>query len=90
MVGKLRARAPFTFTWSPTFSESRFHPRRISVVGLGSSKGDVRRTLEGGGYRSNGVVLTSETSLPEQKLLHGRYLLLQRGRKSHHLVEVFS
>ena len=44
----------------------------------------------GGGYRSNGVVLTSETSLPEQKLLHGRYLLLQRGRKSHHLVEVFS
>ena len=58
-------------------------------VGLGSSKGDVRRTLEGGGYRSNGVVLTADTRLPEQKLLHGRYLLLQRGRKSHHLVEVF-
>jgi tyrosyl-tRNA synthetase len=59
-------------------------------VGLGSSKGDVRRTLEGGGYRSNGVVLTADTRLSEQKLLHGRYLLLQRGRKSHHLVEVFS
>ena len=59
-------------------------------VGLGSSKGDVRRTLEGGGYRSNGVVLDADTDLAEQTLLHGRYLLLQRGRKSHHLVEVFS
>ena len=59
-------------------------------VGLGSSKGDVRRTLEGGGYRANGVVLAADTRLREQKLLHGRYLLLQRGRKLHHLVEVFS
>ena len=38
MAGKLRARAPFTFTWSPGLRESRFHPRRMSVVGLGSSK----------------------------------------------------
>jgi len=59
-------------------------------VGLGNSKGDVRRTLDGGGYRGNGVVLTAESSLPDQQLLHGRFLLLQRGRKSHHLVEVFS
>ena len=59
-------------------------------VGLGSSKGDVRRTLEGGGYRSNGAVLTAGSNLTDQQLLHGRYLLLQRGRKSHHLVEVFS
>jgi tyrosyl-tRNA synthetase len=58
-------------------------------VGLGSSKGDVRRTLDGGGYRSNGVVIDAGTRLSEQKPLHGRYLLLQRGRKSHHLVEVF-
>jgi tyrosyl-tRNA synthetase len=59
-------------------------------VGLGSSKGDVRRTLEGSGYRGNGQVLTPNSQLAEHGLLHGRYLLLQRGRKSHHLVEVFS
>jgi tyrosyl-tRNA synthetase len=59
-------------------------------VGLGNSKSDVRRTLEGAGYRSNGVVIGPETRLGEQARLHGRYLLLQRGRKSHHLVEVFS
>ncbi len=33
---------------------------------------------------------TPTSKLGEQPLLHGRYLLLQRGRKSHHLVEVFS
>jgi tyrosyl-tRNA synthetase len=59
-------------------------------VGLGSSKSDVRRTLEGAGFRSNGVVLDPDSRLSEQTRLHGRYLLLQRGRKSHHLVEVFS
>ncbi len=59
-------------------------------VGLGSSKGDVRRTLEGSGYRGNGQVLGLDSQLADLHLLHGRYLLLQRGRKSHHLVEVFS
>ena len=59
-------------------------------VGLGSSKGDVRRMLDGAGYRCNGVPLDAGSELGEQPLLHGRYLLLQRGRKLHHLVEVFS
>ena len=62
----------------------------LLAVGLGTSKGDVRRHLDGGGYRCNGTVLEATSQLREQKLLHGRYLLLQRGRKSHHLVEVFS
>jgi hypothetical protein len=35
-------------------------------------------------------VIDADTDLAAQTLLHGRYLLLQRGRKSHHLVEVFS
>src|SRR5262252_8547393 len=38
IVGKLRAGAPATFTWSPVFSVSRVQPRRINVFGLGSSK----------------------------------------------------
>jgi tyrosyl-tRNA synthetase len=59
-------------------------------VGLGSSKGDVRRGLEGRGYQCNGVVLDASSQLSSHARLHGRYLLLQRGKKSHHLLEVFS
>jgi tyrosyl-tRNA synthetase len=59
-------------------------------TGLGSSKGDVRRTLEGRGYQCNGVVLDVNAQLSDHARLHGRYLLLQRGKKSHHLLEVFS
>jgi tyrosyl-tRNA synthetase len=62
----------------------------LVAVGLGSSKGDVRRTLEQRGYQCNGEVLDANTQLSDVALLAGRYLLLQRGRKSHHLVEVFS
>jgi tyrosyl-tRNA synthetase len=56
---------------------------------LARSKGDARRTLEGAGYRCNGRHIDANSLLSEHELLHGRYLLLQRGKKSHHLVEVF-
>lgn len=62
----------------------------LVAVGLGNSKGDVRRTLDGRGFQCNGVVLDANSQLTGHELLHGRYLLLQRGKKSHHLVEVFS
>jgi len=57
-------------------------------TGLASSRSDARRTLDGGGYRCNGVVLDAESRLTTSSALHGRYLLLQKGRKSHHLVEI--
>jgi tyrosyl-tRNA synthetase len=59
-------------------------------TGLASSRGDARRTLDGRGYRANGVPLDASSQLSEVPLLHGRYLLLQRGRSTHHLVEVFT
>jgi tyrosyl-tRNA synthetase len=62
----------------------------LVTVGLGASKGDVRRTLEQRGYQCNGVVLDANSQLSGYAPLHGRYLLLQRGKKSHHLVELFS
>lgn len=62
----------------------------LVTTGLASSKSDARRTLEGGGYRCNGVVLTAESRLTATPALHGRYLLLQKGRKSHHLVEILA
>jgi tyrosyl-tRNA synthetase len=57
---------------------------------LASSKSDARRTLEGSGYRCNGATLDANAQLSGLEPLHGRFLLLQRGKKSHHLVEVFS
>jgi tyrosyl-tRNA synthetase len=59
-------------------------------TGLASSKGDARRTLEGNGYRCNGATISIDSRLDGAELLHGRYLLLQRGKKSHHLVTVTS
>jgi tyrosyl-tRNA synthetase len=60
----------------------------LVTAGLASSKSDARRTLEGNGFRCNGVVMTLETRVDDLPRLHGRYLLLQRGKKSHHLVTV--
>jgi tyrosyl-tRNA synthetase len=62
----------------------------LVATDLAQSKSDARRTLEGSGYRCNGVSIDANTQLSGHALLHGRYLLLQRGKKSHHLVEVFS
>jgi tyrosyl-tRNA synthetase len=57
---------------------------------LATSKGDARRTLDGQGYRANGAPIDPASGLAGIDLLHGRYLLLRRGKKSHHLVDVFS
>lgn len=59
-------------------------------TGLAQSNGDARRTLEGRGYRANGTPLDATSQLSDVALLHGRYLLLRRGKSSYHLAEVFS
>ncbi|MEX2627255.1 MAG: tyrosine--tRNA ligase [Ilumatobacteraceae bacterium] len=59
-------------------------------AGLATSNGDARRTLAGRGYRVNGVPLDANSQLRDVELLHGRYLLLRRGKTSYHLLEVFS
>lgn len=57
---------------------------------LAKSNGDARRTLAQKSYYANGVQMGEKDQLSAQKLLHGRYLLLRKGKKHHHLVEVFS
>jgi tyrosyl-tRNA synthetase len=63
----------------------------LVATGLASSNGDARRTLQQRGYRANGVQLGPETTdLSGVEPLHGRYLLLRKGRTTYHLVEISS
>jgi tyrosyl-tRNA synthetase len=55
---------------------------------LAKSNGDARRTMDQNAYYANGVQLGEKDQLTGQKLLHGRFLLLRKGKKSHHLVEI--
>ncbi len=55
---------------------------------LASSNGDARRTLAQHAFSANGVQLGEKDQLSGQKRLCGKYLLLRKGKKSHHLVEI--
>ena len=58
------------------------------ATNLASSNGDARRTWAQHAYHVNGVQLDANDQLSDQKLLHGRYLLLRKGKKTHHLVQI--
>jgi tyrosyl-tRNA synthetase len=60
------------------------------AAGLASSNGDARRSLAQRSFYANGVQLDENSLLSDQKLVHGKYLLLRKGKKSHHLAEIFS
>lgn len=57
-------------------------------TGLATSNSDARRTLQQKGYRANGSTLDEESLLTEVPLLHGRFLLLRKGKSNHHLIEI--
>ena len=50
------------------------------------SQGDARRTVEQRGIAVNDAKLEPGANLSEPDLLHGRYLLLRRGKANYHLV----
>jgi tyrosyl-tRNA synthetase len=57
-------------------------------IGLASSNSDARRTLQQKGFRANGVTLSEDSQLTDIARLHGRYLLLRKGKSNHHLVQI--
>ena len=70
-------------------------PAETSVVdaflaaGLSDSKSAARRAIkEGGAYINNERVSDGETALPADRALHGRWLLLRRGKRSIAVVEI--
>ncbi len=62
----------------------------LVATGLATSNGDARRMLDQDAYSVNGVRLGVDDRLGDHDRLHGRYLLLRRGKKLHHLVEIIS
>ena len=61
----------------------------LVASGLSESKSAARRTVgEGGAYVNNVKVSDPDAVIESGQLLHGRYLLLRRGKKNLATVEV--
>ncbi|MFI1208419.1 tyrosine--tRNA ligase [Streptomyces sp. NPDC020802] len=61
----------------------------FAEVGLVASKSAARRTVKEGGAYVNNVKVASEDAVPgKEDLLHGRWLVLRRGKKNLAAVEV--
>ena len=59
------------------------------ATGLAASRGAARRTVdEGGAYVNNERVTVADEPLPDDALLHGRWLVLRKGKRSVAGVEV--
>ncbi|MEZ4423641.1 MAG: tyrosine--tRNA ligase [Gemmatimonadota bacterium] len=61
----------------------------LAETGVTPSKGEARRAVEGGGIYVNGVRVDGiERSVTLDDAIEGRFLVLRRGKKNHHLVRV--
>ncbi len=57
--------------------------------GLATSRGDARRSIEGGGVYVNNVRVTDvDARVTMEQTIDGRFVLLRKGKKSYHLVAV--
>ena len=57
-------------------------------TGLATSKAEARRGLSSNGFSLNGEKIGAERPLGAADLLAGRYIVLQKGKRSYALVEV--
>lgn len=59
----------------------------LVTTGLATSNSEARRLLTQHSIRANGEQLTEQSKLGEIPLLHGRWLLLRKGKTVHHLLD---
>jgi tyrosyl-tRNA synthetase len=52
------------------------------------SKGEARKMIQGGGVSINKIKLADPNQRPDFALLHGKFLLAQKGKRNHFLIEV--
>ena len=79
----------------PTAKVARSELEGMSVLdalvkaGLATSKGDARRGIQGKGFLVNGeTVAAPERTLGSADVLHGAYVMLQKGKRNHALLVV--
>jgi tyrosyl-tRNA synthetase len=60
----------------------------LVATGVASSNGDARRLVAQRAVRANGEILDEQSGLALARLLHGRWLLLRKGKTTYHMVEV--
>ena len=60
----------------------------LPETGLVKSKGEARRALEQGGVYVNGASVGVDDAIAATDLLHGRFVLVRRGKRTYHLIEV--
>jgi tyrosyl-tRNA synthetase len=61
----------------------------LQLAKLASSKSDARRGIQGKGFLVNGeTVATPDRTLGPADLLHGGYVMLQKGKRNHALLVV--
>jgi tyrosyl-tRNA synthetase len=53
-----------------------------------SSKGEARKMIQGGGVSVNKAKVTDPNTKPDFELLHGRFLLVQKGKGTYFTIEV--
>lgn len=84
----------FSDVGSSTLPRTALEPGKPLVellveTGLAQSRGSARSFIEGGGvYINNERVTDVDRRITGSDLLLGRYLVLRRGKKSHHLVRL--
>jgi tyrosyl-tRNA synthetase len=55
-------------------------------AGLATGRGDARRLIEGGGIYVNDAALAESRRLADGDLLHGRFVMLRKGKRNRHLL----
>jgi tyrosyl-tRNA synthetase len=62
----------------------------LAATPLASSLSDARRTIDQGAASVNGAVVPQDRPLTESDLLHQRWVLLRKGKRNYHLLDVAS
>lgn len=62
----------------------------LAATPLASSLSDARRTIDQGAASVNGDVVPADRPLAESDLLHHRWVLLRKGKRTYHLLDVAS
>jgi tyrosyl-tRNA synthetase len=61
----------------------------LATSGVASSKGEARRLLAGGGVYLNNVRLDEgQAMVPLSQAIEGKYLVLRKGARAYHLIEI--